>query len=131
MNEYDTAQTIMGPGAMPPQGPGMGMQPPMAPGGGAPPGMIPPPPGPPAMDAGAMGGPPMGGPMGTPIPLNPDTPDTQGPYPDVFKFMSSSEGKKVTRAAIDAAVRAATKMGSDIKSKDIVDIIVRTARGKA
>lgn len=154
MSEYDIANTIMGQGTVqPPPNLSGTAGAPVAPMGAAPTGVpgagqVPPGPG-----QGSLGGlpdglppmspmagdpyaamqpptnnPPNSMPMGKPLEHN--DPMTKGPYPDVFKFMQSAEGKKITRAAVDSAIRAATKQGVDVKTKDITDVIVRTARGR-
>lgn len=134
MSEYDIANTIMGQGTVQPPDPmavmdqGAGQVPP-GPGqgtlGGLPAGLPPMPQSP--MNP-PTSNPPNSMPMGKPFEYN--DPMTKGPYPDVFKFMQTAEGKKVTRVAVDAAIRAATKMGVDAKTKDITDTIIRTARGR-
>ena len=116
MSEYNIANTIMGQGTVQPpmdsmamaQDPSM-MQPQM----GQSPAMPMQPPQPQV---------PMG------MPFMPKDPVTEGPYPDVFKFMNTAQGKKITRAAIDAAIRAMTEHGTDVQTKDITDTIIRTAR---
>lgn len=49
-------------------------------------------------------------------------------YEDVKDFMKTSEGKKLTRAAVDAAIRSEVKQGQPVNSKTIVDAITKVAR---